>query len=155
MKTFIIDGIEYQLTPVATEAPKPVKWEPNRVDVGNSYYAMDRLHDIFNSVEDGDNVDAHYSDRGNYFHSQQEGRDAAKQVRQLLRLRAYVREFAPGWEPNWESSTEQKAYVIYDFVEKLWCLKHSYRWNSPIIVYMPSNVAQDLVKKLNSGEVVL
>lgn len=154
VKTITINGVEYQLTPVAT-APRPIQWEPNRVDISRKYYAMDRLHDIFSIVEEGDSLDALHSNRGNYFHSQQEGLDAATQIRQLLRLRAYVREFAPDYKPDWNDYNEHKWHIYFDNRYQEWAYSSNQFMHLATVVYMPECVAKELAHKLNSGEVVL
>lgn len=76
---------------------------------------------------------------------------AAKAMRAHNRLLAYVAEFAPDYEPDWldgeycvEYAHDAKEYMVdQNFLERLGC------------VYMPKCVAEELRKKLNSGEVVL
>ena len=155
MKTITIDGIEYQLTPVATEAPKPVQWEPNRIKKGYEYYSFNGDFEILRTTECNDFVDAVRSDSGNYFHTKQEAKEAAKQVRQLLRLRAYVREFVPNWKANWSSTTDYKWFVVFDKLEEKWITGNNQFLCTPTTVYMPEEVSEELARKLNSGEVVL
>ena len=78
---------------------------------------------------------------------------AAEAMRIHNRLLAYVDEHAPDWVADWDDSIQTKWYV-YKF-------KNIYHASSMLVnnligvVYMPLHVAEDLVKKLNSGEVVL
>lgn len=51
MKTITIDGIEYQLTPITTEAPKPVQWETRRLHTLNNYYSFDTDMKVFSTPE--------------------------------------------------------------------------------------------------------
>ena len=155
MKTITIDGIEYQLTPVPTEAPKPVQWEPKRVGINAYYYAIDKEGIIFTAMDRRDGFERQRASFGNYFHIESEAEEASKQVRQLLRLCAYVREFAPDYKPDWGNYNEQKWYIFFNKEDKKWSYNNNQFNCTVATVYMPKNVAEELVKKLNSGEVVL
>lgn len=155
MKTITIDGIEYKLTPITTEAPKPVQWEARRLHTLNNYYSFDTDMKVFSTPETQHLLDMARADFGNYFYSQQEAEEAAKQVRQLLRLRAYVREFAPDYKPDWGDYTEQKWYINFDGVANKWSYSNNQFMRTVATVYMPKEVAVELVRKLNLGEVVL
>ena len=162
MKTITIDGIEYQLTPIVTEAPKPVQWQPKRVCNNEEFWLFDSLGKVINTNEIFTYGNYKQASFGNYFHTEQEAEEAVKQVRQLLRLRAYVREFAPDWEadwsdckPDWGDSSKRKWYIYFDESCKEWSCSDNQFMHSVTVVYMPENVAKELVDKLNSGEVVL
>lgn len=155
MKTITIDGIEYQLTPVPTEAPKPVQWETKRLDKNQSYWFIDSGGGLYKSSEDLLPTDTKRVAFGNYFHTEAEAQEALKQVRQLLRLRAYVREFAPDYEPNWCNRGADKWFVYFDESYKQWDHSNNQFMRNVTTVYMPEYVAKELVSKLNSGEVVL
>lgn len=154
MKTITIDGIEYQLTPVTTETPKPVQWEPKQVEKDEEYFSLSLSGYVKACVEETDLYDAGRASFGNYFHTEQEAEEAAKQVRQLLRLLAYVREFAPEWKADWRSDTQEKWFVYYDHLTDKWDTVYRHKLEYAL-VYMPQEVAEELVRKLNSGEVVL
>jgi hypothetical protein len=77
--------------------------------------------------------------------------DAADKSDSYVRLQAYVDEFAPGYE---FTQHELNAYVYFDFTLNKWRYLYSDDEKS-ITVYMPEQVAKDLVLKLNSGEVEL
>ena len=154
MKTITIDGIEYQLTPVTTETPKPVQWEPKQVEKGEKYFSLNLSGYVEACVEETDLYDVQRTSFGNYFHTLQEAEEAAKQVRQLLRLLAYVREFAPEWKENWSNYTQERWFVYFDNHANKWDTYYQYSININT-VYMPQGVAEELVRKLNSGEVVL
>lgn len=143
------------LTPIATKAPKPVQWEPKRVDIAKRYYIIDVDGSVGITTESNDNHDKQRASFGNYFHTEQEAEEAAKQVQQLLRLRAYVREFAPDWKANWGDRLEDKYYVCFDDTDKVWDAYSNQFMHNITTVYMPKQVAEGLVLKLNSGEVVL
>ena len=154
MKTITLDGIEYQLTPIATESPKPVQWEPKRVERNESYFAMSLSGFVAECSDTHDGYDGPRASFGNYFHTKEEAEESAKQVRQVLRLRAYVREFAPDWKADWSDRSYYKWFVYYNHGSMKW--ESSYHTvTEAAYVYMPQEVAIDLACKLNSGEVVL
>ena len=155
MKTITIDGIEYQLIPVPTEAPKPVQWEPKQLNKNQRYWFIDNGGGLYGTGEDLFTMDTKRASFGNYFHTEEEAQEALKQVRQLLRLRAYVREFAPDYKPDWCSNSEQKWYILYDEKDNKWDYISCKFMHNVTTVYMPEDVAKELVKKLNSDEVVL
>ncbi len=154
MKTITLDGIEYQLMPIATEAPKPVQWEPKRVERNENYFAISLSGFVTECSDTHDGYDAPRASFGNYFYTKQEAEEASKQVRQLLRLRAYVREFAPGWEADWNDPNQEKWFIYIDHHAEEWNAGWNYLSES-LYVYMPKEVSIELVRKLNSGEVVL
>ena len=153
MKTITIDGVEYQLTP--TKAPNPVQWEPKRLDENEKFWSISGTGTVFSSYNINPSTDYERTSFGNYFYTEQEAEEAAKQVRQLLRLRAYVREFVPYWKADWGDSNEQKWYIYFDEKYKEWSYGNNQFMRSVTVVYMPENVAIELARKLNSGEVVL
>ena len=79
-------------------------------------------------------------------------RDAMKIHNRLL---AYVSEFDEGWEPDWNRNQLDHCYIYYDYIYK------KYKWsiNTTCMdlgkVYMSKQCAEELVDKLNKGEVVL
>ena len=162
MKTITIDGVDYQLTPIATEAPKPVQWEPKQLDENEKFWSIGGTGTVFSSYNINPSTGYERTSFGNYFHTEQEAEEVAKQVRQLLRLRAYVREFAPDWEadwseckPDWRDSSKLKWHIYFDESCKEWSCSNNQFMHSTTVVYMPENVAKELADKLNSGEVVL
>ncbi len=155
MKTITIDGIEYKLTPVPTEAPKPVQWEPKRTGLDGEYYYLTASGGLGYTKYTGRPLDNKCLSIGNHFRTEVEAQEATKQVRQLLRLRAYVREFAPDYKPDWANDSEQKWHIHFDEQAKKWSHGNNQFMRNVTTVYMPECVAKELVKKLNSGEVVL
>lgn len=86
----------------------------------------------------------------------QRAEKTTKAMRSYNRLLAYVAEFAPDWEPNWKDGLEEKAYLSKsnaDFGE--WTVFVHNIYKAAGVVYMPVDVAIDLCRKLNSGEVEL
>ena len=155
MKTITIDGVEYQLTPIPTEAPNPVQWEPKRLDEDQKYWCISGTGTLNYSRENYLIADDQRVSFGNYFHTEQEAEEAAKQVRQLLRLRTYVREFAPEWKANWSDDEKNKWHVCFDEKCNKWIISNNHFMHNVTVVYMPQEVAKELARKLNSGEVVL
>lgn len=149
MKTITIDGVEYQLTPI------PVQWEPKQLDENEKFWSISGTGTVFSSYNINPSTGYERTSFGNYFHTEQEAQEAAKQVRQLLRLRAYVREFAPDYKPNWGDSSEQKWYTHFDEKDHKWFYTNNQIMHTVTTVYMPRNVAKELTHKLNNGEVVL
>lgn len=127
-------------------AAMPEKWEPK----GGDFFVGSR-----GEIHDG----APYSDDasesfGLVYATREQAEKAAKAMRAHNRLLAYVAEFAPDWEPDW-SKGESKFYVYFD------CIKMDYKYHYNTftkdigVVCMPENVAIELCRKLNSGEVEL
>lgn len=125
------------------EKPKIEKWEPK----GGNWY-IDCKGDVYAGVStEGTCV----------FGVERETKEladaAAVEMRIFNRLLAYRDEFAPGYNPDWPNHNEDKFY-IYKCGE-------SWDWSKNATdgfaggVYMPKDVAKELVRKLNSGEVVL
>lgn len=155
MKTITIDGVEYQLIPIATEASKPVQWEPKRLDEDQKYWCVSSVGNLNYSKENRLLADNQRVLFGNYFHTEAEAQEALAQVRQLLRLRAYVREFAPDWKADWSNHRADKWFVHFDEKYNKWDYSSNQFIHTVTTVYMPECVAEELTRKLNSGEVVL
>jgi hypothetical protein len=83
--------------------------------------------------------------------SKEQAQKARNKVRQFQRLLAYHDEYCPDYEFI-ENGTN--GIVFYDIEIKIWKVDFYTTW-AFISVYFPKNIAEDLVKKLNSGEVVL
>ncbi len=79
---------------------------------------------------------------------------AAIEMRKFNRLLAYRDEFAPGYEPDWNDETE-KTYVFQDRTSGKYQVAVNIMCQTLGAVYMPFDVALELCRKLNSGEVVL
>ena len=150
MKTITIDGVEYSLVPVIQQ---PVQWEPKRVLPDKYYFYISSDGEILRIIDRKVVVDDSRLQLGNYFHSKDHAFESSTQLRKLLRLQAYVREFDPNYNPNWEDHTEHKYYVYFD--GKKWESTFTLVSCSPTSVYMSKEIAKDLVIKLNSGEVIL
>jgi hypothetical protein len=129
MKEITIDGVVYVPKEVKQEAKK---WEPKGL-----VYATT-----------GTTFDCHFR-----FQNYEMVEKAAKEMRRFNRLLAYKMEFCPGYEPDWNDE-EKKYCVFYDTECALWCLDNYIHLES-ITVHFTKEVAEELVKKLNSGEVEL
>ena len=87
--------------------------------------------------------------------TEEEAEYAAQQMRTHNRLLAYVAEFDKGWKADWTKAGQCKYYVYFNSPTKEYCMRcHT---NAPTIgqVYMSKECAEELCRKLNSGEVVL
>lgn len=140
-----IEALEQQLN----EAKKPKPWEPQ----GGR----------FTIASDGQFYSCDSSERCRQFGQERPTSAAAtkalKAMRIHNRLLAYVDEFAPDYDPDWTDSKEAKCYLflIHSVIsdKSHWDYSTHDTCKVPGTVYMPRSVAEDLVKKLTSGEVVL
>lgn len=80
---------------------------------------------------------------------------AIEPMRIRNRLAAYVDEFAPDYKPDWENFSMHDHFVFYDLKNKNYNVAYSAFNKNLGLTYMPEKVARELVKKLESGEVVL
>ena len=80
---------------------------------------------------------------------------AAIEMRKFNRLLAYRDEFAPGYEPDWNNGEEVKVCVFQDHKSGEYHVADNMQCQTLGAVYMPVDVARELCRKLNSGEVVL
>ena len=80
---------------------------------------------------------------------------AAIEMRKFNRLLAYRDEFAPGYEPDWCAQEEDKHYVFQDRASGKYQVADNITCQTLGAVYLPFDVAVELCRKLNSGEVVL
>lgn len=89
---------------------------------------------------------------GNLFSTKSQAERAARNMRTFNRLLAYVDEFDPEYE--WRCG-EANYYIIVDSNTN----KFEYDYDAFLyktgMVYMSQEVAQELCRKLNSGEVIL
>ena len=81
---------------------------------------------------------------------------AVKALRSHGRLMAYVAEFDPEWEADWNDITQEKYFVSYDHSAGEWqWWENDEQEQDPTGVHMSKECAKNLVDKLNSGEVEL
>jgi hypothetical protein len=84
-----------------------------------------------------------------------EAAKAAKAMRTHNRLLAYVAEHAPGYEADFSTGGEDNYYVYFRHLHKRYEVGCNSSHEVAGVVYMPEDVAKELARKLNSGEVVL
>jgi hypothetical protein len=84
--------------------------------------------------------------------TEEQAKKAAEKMRKVNRLLAYVDEACGGYDFVAGSSN---THVLYDHRSKAWVPSAKDDYEVAGAVYMPREVARELVKKLNSGEVVL
>tara|TARA_R110002167_G_scaffold7622_1_gene36015 strand:+ start:211 stop:618 length:408 start_codon:yes stop_codon:yes gene_type:complete len=86
-------------------------------------------------------------------------RGAAEKARDALlsynRLLAYVDEFGGDWEADWEDGKQLKFTIYYSYASSSWDMDFKWLTRLSGAVHMSQECAVGLVKKLNSGEVVL
>ncbi len=80
-------------------------------------------------------------------------------------LTAYLAEFAPDWQADWEDEKQKKwcvwytyADIIYDpvsFNDRCWLKSYETTVKTPGVVYMPREIAYQLCEDLNNGVVEL
>lgn len=121
----------------------PKKWEPR------GYWCVD-VDGKVDQCSDGE-----FSDFGNSFQSQEQAEKAAKVMRPRNRLLASVLEFAPDWEPDW-SNSENRCCVYFDHKREIYYYNYDVTLEELLgAFYMPVDIAEELCRKLNSGEVEL
>jgi len=87
--------------------------------------------------------------------TEEEAKEAYEAMRTHNRLLAYVAEFDSDWKADW-GDTEQRKYCVYmDYDENMYMTNWSANYKHAGDVYMSQECVTKLVKKLNSGEVVL
>ena len=139
-----IEEMEKQLAALRAEVEqeqKPKQWEPKGGNwVANSWSSKATYHEHRVITSDGDSRE-----------TEESARKAAKEITRFKRLLAYRDEFAPDYEFQFGKGNEfilQRVCKTYGVGSD-----DMYRDNSK--VYMPEDVAVELCRKLNSGEVML
>ena len=126
-------------------AAMPEEWEPK----GGDYFVCS------NGVVYSDALynDAASDTFGVVYATLEQAEKASKAMRAHNRLLAYVAEFAPDWNADWDDATQRKAAVAFTGERyEYW----DYVTARPIgAVIMPRHIARELAAKLNSGEVEL
>ena len=93
--------------------------------------------------------------------TEEEAEYAAQQMRTHNRLLAYVAEFDKDWKADWTYSASQDKYFVYynyginEYDINEYCIGCHVTVCLIGIVYMSKECAEELCRKLNSGEVVL
>ena len=93
--------------------------------------------------------------------TEEEAEYAARQMRIHNRLLAYVAEFDKGWKADWTNGASQDKYFVYynyginEYDINEYCTGCHVTVCLTGIVYMSKECAEELCRKLNSGEVVL
>ena len=112
----------------------------------------------FTIISDGtvirDNSIYYHRNFGTERPTEAQAEKARDEMRIFNRLLAYRDEFAPDYTPEWTKSTD-KYYVYFNRNDKCWSKCYSNKHKTPGCIYMPKEIADALVGKLNKGEVVL
>jgi hypothetical protein len=122
------------------ELEKPKPWEPK----GGEWYIS-----IIGAALD-DCTDPLTASFGMERGTKEQAEQAAVAMRRFNRLLAYRDEFAPGYIFQYGGLNH---YIFAQ--DRLWCVGSTSLNNIPANVYFPENVADELCRKLNSGEVIL
>lgn len=141
-----IDAQQAQLDELKALAKEQKKWEPP-----TGLFVIDPCG--YNSVvefsHDNSLVPAHV-DFGLARKTREQAERDAAEIRQFARLLAYRAEFAPGYAVP---PSPAPASFVY-FSDGAWLAGRHTNWRAET-VYFPCDVCLELIKKLNSGEVVL
>jgi len=117
------------------------RWEP--VAGGYHIHGCSLIHRTLRSDKD-------YRLAGNERVSMKQAELDAKAKRIFDRMLAYRAEFAPMYEPK----NNSKNWYIYQNYSGAWQCNPHVNNNNPTLVYLPKQIADDLVVKLNAGTVV-
>lgn len=123
---------------------KPKKWEPKEGEFTiTSEGVIDSFRSRSEAREFGLERSTEYLAERSY-----------KELRAYARLLAYRDEFCPEYEPNWKNNSP-KCYVYLDTRSNAWDVSNSRPYVKNGTAYFPHEVAVELARKLNSGEVEL
>ena len=126
------------------QPPKPKQWEP---EGGGLYITM--TGEVNESPSTKDRRE---------FGVERNTVDAAIKAFSAMsthnRLLAYVAEFGGDWEADW-SNEDGKHYIYFNHNRGAWNSSIAYNIQDTANVYMSGSCADGLIKKLESGEVVL
>jgi hypothetical protein len=125
------------------ENPDPVLWEPN----GGRHY----IHSDLTSIGNIESTTKHRLS-GMERSTNEQAVNSAKELRRFARLLAYRDEFASGYV--FDTNKKENFYVYFDEENKTWRCDSNMNIHG-VQVYMTQDAANELVYKLNSGEVVL
>ena len=126
-------------------AAMPKQWEPE----GGRFSINKDCNCVFESISSPG-----WRESGLERKTREAAERAAIEMRKFNRLLAYRDEFAPGYEPDWNDETE-KTYVFQDRASGKYQVADNIMCQTLCAVYVPFDVALELRRKLNSGEVVL
>lgn len=136
---------EAQLDEMRKELNKKEVWEPEGGD-----WAVSSAGNIYRCP-----VNPSSKDFGMQRKTEAAAEKAHDEMRVFNRLLAYRDEFAPGYEPDWGNDMLYKYFVQYVHTSGEYSVNSVSFIDRTGAVYMPKDVAEELCRKLNSGEVVL
>ena len=125
--------------------PNPAQWEPAE---GKHYISTGGGVGIETTTKS-------YAGFGMIRNTRDKALKAVDPMRTHNRLLAYVDEFDSEYVPDWENLFEFKHYIRYDHHTHNWLYSSNCIRRIIGAVYMSKECAQELIVKLNSGEVVL
>lgn len=139
-----IQELEQQLAQLKAEAASDIKqWEP--VGGGWAIFSDGKVVDI--------ESESFSKNFGTERPTEEQAIKAANEMRVFNRLLAYRDEFDPDFVPNWDNGCWDKFYIFYQ--HSSWSVASTRNDRILCCVYFSKEVAEELVRKLNEGEVVL
>lgn len=139
-----IEEMEKQLAALRAEVEqeaKPEQWEPRG---GDWYYSSfgAKHHETTQGCRDF----------GIERQTKEQAEADYKLSRAYNRLLAYKAEFEPDFVPVWDDGCWNKFFVYY--LQGEWCVSSARNIRMLGVVYFSKEVAEELARRLNSGEVV-
>lgn len=141
-----IEEMEAKLQEMREELNHKKQWEPE----GGTFTIMSdgNLSAIVPSMPNHRNF-------GTERKTKEQAEKARDKMRVFNRLLSYVDEHAPDYEPDWDDIEPEKYCIAYNYLHEKWEKIANNYLQTIGAVYMPRTVAENLCRKLNSGEVVL
>lgn len=96
-----------------------------------------------------------YQSNGHTRETEEQAIKAADKMQRFNRLLAYVDEFDSEYEPDWNLLQDDKYSIIYHHGEGVYKMFSNHHVQNISAVYMSKKAAEELVRKLNTKEVVL
>lgn len=132
---------------ITIQPPKPklVQWDPEGGD-----YWISSTGIVCRALSSG-NASAFGVERPTLETAQK----AANAMRVYNRLLAYVDQYTPDYEPDWDNNNQVKYFVYCDHATGVYDYIYNTKSQDLAKVYMPEWLAEQLCKQLNEGSVVL
>lgn len=149
MKTITIDGIEYELTPVAqTEKTSGKRWRAER---GGGYFTITRAGDTKRLEDLRDKYDNHLYNSGNYYKTREEAERARDKQLALVRVTDKLREIeaCEGWVADWDDYKHEKYFAMYNHKTRELGAASNVYWESPVKeMYSCKNAIDYVIKHM-------
>jgi actin-related protein len=76
-------------------------------------------------------------------------------MEKINKIKEFVKEHDNGWVADWDDKSQRKHYVFFHYFYCRWEVGIDINSGVPWVIYMSENCAESLVRKLNSGEIIL